>query len=119
MAPGVPERWNWFLAANFSGKWIVTNGYAEIISSESALTGVLRFTPDVEPYAYIEAALGSAGSVRAVVTPSDSEAPAWNLEGRLHSDETAEGPVISIILTDGYTVFGLAQGVRSDEQNLA
>jgi hypothetical protein len=42
-----------------------------------------------------------------------------NMRGCLNEDQNLEGKLTSIILTDGHTVLGLAQGARTDEGNLA
>ena len=114
------ERWNWFLSANFEGKWIVTKGYAEVRHSEKDLMAVLRFSPDIEAYAFIEGVRDEKGNIKAVVKSSDHKTPSYEVEDVSNTaDNLPNGKVSSIILTDGHTVIGLAHGSRSDEENLA
>ena len=113
------DRWNWFLSANFSGKWIITNGYAEVTRSENQIRAVLRYSPDIPPYAHVEAKCDETGGIEAIVESSDPETPSYAVHGVLCLQSGQEGEVTSIVLTDGYTVLGLAHGRRSIESNLA
>jgi hypothetical protein len=110
------ERWNWFLSATFVGKWIITNGYAEVVSSQNKISAVLRFAPDADPHAYVDCKHNDAGDIDAVVKPFNPDTPHYTLKGVIN---TGDHKVTSIILTDGYTVIGLTKGPRADEANLA
>jgi len=120
--PACSERWNWFITANHSGKWIVTSGYAVATEIGSKVEFVLRYAPDADDYAFVDAVLTTDGGARAVVRPGrpDVGTPRYELCGVFSSDDGhVEGKIKSIILTDGYTVLGLAHGSRSNEANLA
>jgi hypothetical protein len=120
--PACAERWNWFISANYSGKWIVTSGYAAATDIGSKIEFVLRYAPDADDYAFVDVILTAEGGAKAMVRPGrpNSGTPSYELSGVLSSDDShAEGKVKSIILTDGFTVLGLAHGSRSDEPNLA
>jgi hypothetical protein len=114
------DRWNWFLSANFSGKWIVTNGYAEVSLVDKKLMAVLRYSPDTAAYAVIEGIADDAGQVKATVKSYDTKTPSYDVKGVINTaDNLPEGKVSTIVLTDGHTVIGLAHGARSLEENLA
>ena len=65
------QRWNWFLAADVSGKWITTHGYAEVEYSERSFEATLRY-PDVEtPYQHVSGIIEPNGQASATVTSRD------------------------------------------------
>jgi hypothetical protein len=113
------QRWNWFLSANVSGKWILTNGRAEVVVNGTTLRATLRFSPDTDPYHLVDATVDSDGGVNALVSSPPGGADPFRLMGRMESQSLGEeGEVTTVLLTDGFTVLGLAHGPRSDEGNL-
>lgn len=120
--PARAETWNWFISANYSGKWIITSGYAAATDIGSKIEFVLRYAPDADDYAFVDVVLAGDRGATAVVRPGrpDLGTPCYKLSGVLVSDDAhVEGKIKSIILTDGFTVLGLAHGSRSDEPTLA
>lgn len=112
------QRWNWFLSADFQGKWITTNGYAEVSFEKQSLTASLRFSPDTDVYQFVSANI-SDGFVSAHVTSPDPDTPAYNLEGPLYDGPKIDGvETKTVVLTDGSTILGLTYGPRSNENNL-
>jgi hypothetical protein len=112
------ERWNWFLSANLLGKWIIINGYAEVTRSDERILATLKISPDTPPHAYVDAKDDDDGTVQALVKSPDT--PPYILRGQMYRDDAStENSAISLILTDGSTVLGLAKGSRTDESNLA
>ncbi len=58
------QRWNWFMAADFEGKWITTNGYADVEFDSPSFNAILRFSPDADPYQKVVATLdGEEGAM--------------------------------------------------------
>jgi hypothetical protein len=113
------QRWNWFLAADASGKWITTNGYAEVTLGATTLEASLRFSDDTEPYHLVSATVGPDGAVSAVVRSPSSGSVPFELHGQLFAGAQAEaGRCTTVLLTDGTTVLGLAYGPSSHECNL-
>jgi hypothetical protein len=109
------ERWNWFIAADASGRWITTNGYADVERSSSGFRATLLYTPDSEPCHVIEATLSDKGAVRAIVLSPGRDTPAFELSGSVFAEEDHSA---MILLTDGTTVLGLAHGPDSGAGNL-
>ena len=118
------ERWNWFLSANFLGKWIITTGYAEVACADNSIQATLKFPPDKNNeainYAYIKATSDDDGMVHAIVKPVNVDTPSYIVNGHIYQDKfPSEDWVTSMILTDGHTVLCFAKGPRSNEDNLA
>jgi hypothetical protein len=42
------------MAADFQGKWIITDGYAEVTASGNNLLAVLRHSPDSDIYQRVD-----------------------------------------------------------------
>jgi hypothetical protein len=113
------QRWNWFLSANVSGKWILTNGYADVSVDGPRLRASLRFSSDTQPYHLVDATMDPDGSVDALISSPASGPDPFRLLGHIESQSlSSEGEVTTLLLTDGFTVLGLAHGPRSDEGNL-
>jgi hypothetical protein len=47
------QRWNWFLSADFQGKWITTQGYANVRLDRDVLEASLRFDADDSEYHHV------------------------------------------------------------------
>jgi hypothetical protein len=99
-----------FLSADVAGKWIITNGYADVTAS----TGNVTYAPDADPHACADAEISDDEAVTARIKPF-REVPPYSLRGSLYSG----GDTTSLILTDGSTVLGLTQGPNSSQPNLA
>ena len=114
---GETDRWNWFLSADISGRWIVTSGYADVTMSGRTMQAVLQYAPDADPRAHVRREVDDAdaehGAMTAIVT--GKEVDPYTLRGNLY---VGEG-MMSVILTDGTTVLGLALGPESHKPNLA
>jgi hypothetical protein len=116
------ERWNWFLSANFLGKWIIVHGYAEVTQSDDIIRAILWCSSDVPHYAYVEVSDNIDGTVHALMRyrddPETPQTPPHTLQGKLYRDYVPTvNSAESIILTDGNIVLGLAKGPRSDDGN--
>jgi hypothetical protein len=111
-------RWNWFLSVNIHGKWIMTDGYAEIDQTATGLRAILRYAPDMDPYSYVDITETPDGQMRAVVTSHDATCAPYELDGVRNVQVMVKGEsVYSIILTDGFTILGLATGVWAEQGN--
>jgi hypothetical protein len=113
------QRWNWFLAADVSGKWITTNGYAEVASSPASLEATLRYYDVAAPYQYVSALIDANGQVSATVTSPSSDIAPFRLAGQVFA-KSGESilPATMMLLTDGRTVLGLTFGPNSHQDNL-
>lgn len=115
----VPGRWNWFISGNVCGKWIVCAGYTDMVVNADEIEGVLQFSADADPYATVKAKL-KKHDIEALVISSTKGTPDCSLTGRLYADFVGGSErVTSIVLTDGFTVLGLAHGSLVNEPNLA
>jgi hypothetical protein len=103
------QRWNWFLAADYKGEWIITHGYAEVSESSGTIEALLRYDTDIEPYHRITARLGEDNIVRASVESPGRDTETFELEGSLFEGQEKDGMVSrTILLTDGTTIIALA-----------
>ena len=76
------QRWNWFLAADFEGKWITVNGFAEVrLEDSSRFEGVLRLNPFSGIYHRMAATIDEEGKVDAVVASPETGTPPFELRG--------------------------------------
>lgn len=112
------QRWNWFLAADFEGKWITTKGYAEVTFTGTKLTASLRFSPDTDVYHHVSASVDPENGIEALITSPHDRAP-FVLHGQLFKGAVVDDvETKTVLLTDGTTVLGLTVGPRSHENNL-
>ena len=113
------QRWNWFLAADYEGKWITTNGYAEVTFKGTNFTASLRYSSDTDVYHHISASVDPEYGVEAFVTSPERDTAPLELQGQLFKGAVVDGvETMTMLLTDGTTVIGLAVGPRSHENNL-
>lgn len=105
--------WNWFIAVNFEGKWIITNGYADVAVLGNQLRATLQYAPDADPHSYVDADIAEDGAATATVESPKEAVPTYSIQGHLYGDDKG----LSLILTDGSTILGLAYGQRSSDQN--
>jgi hypothetical protein len=113
------ERWNWFLAADMQGKWITTNGCAEVTPAADGFHASLRITPDTPVYHEITAQVHAENRVEAQVASPGRDTPSFELFGQLFEGPEVDGiPTRTVLLADGATVIGLCYGPRSHEKNL-
>ena len=113
------QRWNWFLAADDSGRWITTNGFAEVDIARPWFKATLRYDGNPTPYQHISGSIEADGSLLVVVKSPDPEVQSYELAGQLWSDDHPElGVRTSVILTDGTTIIGLAHGANTSKGNL-
>ena len=110
-----PSRWNWFISVNIGGKWIITDGHADVTNSGNSLKAILLHALDADPYACVGVQVVEDGGATAVVESFQEGVPSYSLRGQLYMDDEA----LTLLLTDGCTVLGLARGKRSIEPNLA
>ena len=114
------QRWNWFLAADLEGKWIMTRGYAEVTFTGTKLNASLKYDADTEsatPYHLITAAIDKEGTAEAFVSsPGRDDIAPFRLRGRVFQGTAEDGTETRmILLTDGTTVIGLASGPRTQD----
>ena len=114
------ERWNWFMTVNAQGKWISTAGHADVTMRPDLIEATLRLEPTVDPYHVVKIMESDKGETYAEITsPGEGRSPPFYLKGLLNTCEMVAGKqVTSIILTDGFTVLGLAQGQWSGDANM-
>lgn len=110
------RRWTWFMASDYEGEWITTQGNADVSESRRTLKAVLRYGDETKAYQRIEAKIKEGNAISATVTPCDREPRTYELMGRLFEGVVKNGAITrTILLTDGTTVIGLAYGPRSSE----
>ena len=113
------QRWNWFLSADYQGKWITTQGYADVEPQPGALTATLRFDGDGDVYHYLSAKLDDDDGAEAVVTSPRGDVEPFELGGQLFRGDIDDGiEPMMLLLTDGTTVLGLTFGPLSQESGL-
>lgn len=113
------QRWNWFLAAGNEGKWITTNGYAEVAFKGTNFTASLRYSSDTDVYHHISASVDAENGIAALITSPKQDTAPFELHGQLFKGTVVDGvETMTVLLTDGTTVIGLAVGPRSHERNL-
>lgn len=112
------QRWNWFLSADVQGRWIITNGYADVEFNRPSFSASLRYSPDTEPYQYVVGVLNDQGVIEATVTSPDKDIPSFALRGPLFEDSRGQGASRTVLLTDGTTILGITFGPHSNEGNL-
>ena len=97
------------MAANFQGKWIITDGYAEVVASGNNLIAILRHSPDTDIYHHVDIQISDASTAVANVSSPREDVPSFSLQGTLYGDDEA----LTLLLPDGTTVLGLACGEQS------
>jgi hypothetical protein len=113
------HRWNWFLAADFEGKWITVNGFAEVLLDGSRFEALLRLNADTGIYHRVITTIDGEGKADAVVTSPESGTLPFDLRGEFFERSGTDGSTFrTLLLTDGTTVLGLTHGPRSSESNL-
>lgn len=113
------QRWNWVLSADVGGRFITTQGYAEVDLSESSFQATLRYDSESDGiYHWLDGTLDE-GDLRVTVRSPNSEVAAFQLGGTVFRGEPDHGicPMM-ILLTDGATVLSLAYGPYSHMDNL-
>ncbi|MGG7607398.1 hypothetical protein [Massilia sp. BKSP1R2A-1] len=113
------QRWNWVQSADLGGRWITTQGYAEVTLAGNKLHATLRFhAEDGSIYQSLEAILDEDG-VEATVRSSDPTVAPFHLGGTIFQGDPRDGvEPMMMLLTDGTTVLSLAHGPHSDQGNL-
>jgi hypothetical protein len=113
------QRWNWFLAADASGRWVTTHGYADVERSGGSLEATLCYPGTATPYHLVSASLEADGEARAVVSSPGRDTPPFHLRGRMFSGaSTQAAQAATLLLTDGTTVLGITFGPQSNQPNL-
>ncbi len=112
------QRWNWVMSADVNGRWLTTQGYAEVMLDGGTLQATLRYHPeDGGIYHWVDATISEDG-VEAVVRSADSDVPLFQLGGTIFNGPLSDGILPTmVLLTDGTTVLSLAYGAHSDEGN--
>lgn len=113
------QRWNWVLSADVGGRWITTQGYAEVVLGEESLRATLRFHAESDGvYHWVDATLND-DNVEALVRSPNPEVELFRLSGAIFKGAPSDGvhPMM-VLLTDGTTVLSLAYGPRSHEGNI-
>ena len=109
------QKWNWFLAADYEGRWITTHGYAEVSLEANKLNASLLYDPDFV-YHHVIATIDWQSNVEAFITSPGRDTAPFELNGQLFKGAAIDGvETMTVLLTDGTTVLGMAYGPRSDE----
>lgn len=114
------QGWNWVLSADSSGRWITTQGFAEVTQAGENLHMTLRFHGvDDDIYHWVDAILEADDDVEAIVRSPTPDVDQFRLGGRIFRGDMKDGvqPVM-MLLTDGTTVLSLAYGPNSNQGNL-
>ncbi|MES2934550.1 MAG: hypothetical protein V4805_13800 [Pseudomonadota bacterium] len=94
----------WFLAANNSGAWILTEGIANIQIDGNAFNAHLFFSSDSPEYLRLIGEIEDECLEVEGISP-DIDVPTIYLSGAISTDVIAG---ISVMLSDGWTTIGLA-----------
>lgn len=113
------DIWNWFIAADFQGNWITTNGYADVSLEGKKLDASLWYSRDTEVYHHVSGTVDSESGIEALVLSPGKDTASFGLQGCLYTGPVVDGvETKTILLTDGTTVLGLSFGPRSGRPNL-
>ena len=105
-------KWKWFLAANAQGRWLITEGFAIARIGSGTFEATLVFSADTEPYMTLNGTVDSDGFVEAEGVSSNTAVPDIHLRGAYSIEKDPSGKVThSIVLSDGWTVVGIAASV--------
>jgi len=110
--------WNWVLSADAEGRWITTQGYADVEFSDFGFHATLRYNAGDEGiYHWLDGTIDE-DSIEVMARSPNPEVGAFHLGGTIFRGEPNAGinPMM-ILLTDGTTVLSLAHGPRSHEGN--
>lgn len=98
---------------------MLTRGFANVMLEKASLSATLLLDENSDVYHEINATLDSEDWLIALVKSPDKGVDDFQLQGQLFREETIDGVEnLMALLTDGTTVFGLAFGPRSHENNL-
>jgi hypothetical protein len=109
------------LSADMSGRWMTTQGFAEVTLAGETLRATLRFynKGDDGIYHWVDATLDADNDVEAIVRSPNSEVDEFRLARTLFRGDMTDGvQSVMMLLTDGTTVLSLAYGPHSNEGNL-
>jgi len=108
------NRWHWFMAVDFEGRWTTLDGFVDLSVIDDVYEGSLMTSEDVDPLDHVSISSASGEELVAVMTPPDSQTAPYKLHGTPFIGENKSGDECrSMILTDGSTVLGLTLGPRS------
>lgn len=113
------QRWNWVLSADVGGRFISTQGYADVDLGESSLQATLRYGSGADEIYHWLDGTRDEDDLQVMVRSPDPEVAAFQLAGTVFSGEPDQGiyPMM-ILLTDGATVLSLAYGPHSHMANM-
>lgn len=114
------QRWNWVLSADVSGRWITTQGFADVTFAGERLRATLRFHNEDDDgiYQWVDATLDADNDVEAIVRSPNPDVDEFRLGGTIFKGDMKDGvhPMM-LLLTDGTTVLSLAYGPHSNKGN--
>lgn len=113
------QRWDWVLSADVGGRFITTQGHADVDLGESSLQATLRYDSGADGiYQWLDGTLDE-GNLQVTVRSPDPQVAAFLLGGTVFRGESYQGicPMM-ILLTDGATVLSLAYGPHSHMDNM-
>jgi len=107
------------MSADLRGRWISTQGYAEVVLGESSLQASLRYHAESGGlYHWLDGTFSDDDTLDVVVRSPHPETKPFRLGRSIFRGEPIDGVhPIMILLTDGATVLSLAYGPCSDEGN--
>jgi hypothetical protein len=110
------ERWTWVMSVDIQGRWMTTEGYAEVQIGQGRVEGRLCYSPEVEPYQHMTGTIGEDGCVVVELESPGGHAPRFGLQGTFFVGEKDDQcQAKSMVLTDGTTVLALAHGPRTHD----
>ena len=114
------QRWNWVLSADVSGRWMTTQGFAEVTITGETMHAILRFHNEDDDgiYHWVDATVEPNDDVDALVRSPNPDVDNFPLGGRIFRGDMKDGVLpMMMLLTDGTTVLSLAYGPNSNESN--
>lgn len=110
------NEWEWFMAADIHGRWIVTQGKAYLRFINQDVEGELVYEDSqgdlISVFAKLHGRFFSESELTLEVTHQDAEP--FSLSGHMYELATAAEAAFTVVLTDGTTVLGLASSAVTD-----
>lgn len=110
-------KWDWFMAADICGQWIVTQGKAYLRLSDEDIEGELVYEDSqgdlINIYATLKGRFTQESAL--MIEVSHPNMAPFSLSGDMYELAVGSGAAFTVVLTDGTTVLGLASGADPDK----
>jgi hypothetical protein len=93
----------WFMAVTYEGRYIVTQGVAELRLEANKFFARCSYAESGAVYANVMGKISDDGDVSCIVKSADATVPEVSLSGVGYGDQTS----VSFVLSDGTTTVGI------------